>query len=125
MAKSDKTEGDAPVAEAPAAAAPPQQQQSFQVDVNDSHVNAAYANFCRVTGSTPLVSPAGGSNSGGCQPPRPSQIDWIFGSPNAGFSEYQIDRGPLVRHTSDHPILVTKVTIDARKFPKSYTPSGG
>ena len=51
MAKSDKTEGEAPVAEAPAAAAPPQQQQSFQVDVNDSHVNAAYANFCRVTGS--------------------------------------------------------------------------
>ena len=51
MAKSDKTEAEA-AAEAPAAAAaPPQQQQSFQVDVNDSHVNAAYANFCRVTGS--------------------------------------------------------------------------
>jgi hypothetical protein len=48
MAKSDKIEGEAPVAEAPAA---PPQQQSFQVDVNDSHVNAAYANFCRVTGS--------------------------------------------------------------------------
>ena len=49
MAKSEKTEAEA-AAEAPAAAAP-QQQQSFQVEVNDSHVNAAYANFCRVTGS--------------------------------------------------------------------------
>ena len=50
MAKSEKIEGEAPVAEAPAAAAPVA-QQSFQVDVDDSHVNAAYGNFCRVTGS--------------------------------------------------------------------------
>ena len=49
MAKSDKIESEAPAAEAPAAA--PQQQQSFQVDVDDTHVNAAYGNFCRVTGS--------------------------------------------------------------------------
>ena len=33
------------------AAPPPQQQQAFQVDVDDSHVIASYANFCRVTGS--------------------------------------------------------------------------
>ena len=33
--------------------APPQQQQQqmVQVDVDDSHVTALYANFCRVTGS--------------------------------------------------------------------------
>ncbi len=29
----------------------PQQQQMVQVDVDDSHVTALYANFCRVTGS--------------------------------------------------------------------------
>lgn len=34
---------------APAAA--PQQQQMMQVEVDDSHVTASYANFCRVTGS--------------------------------------------------------------------------
>jgi hypothetical protein len=28
-----------------------QQQQMMQVDVDDSHVTASYANFCRVTGS--------------------------------------------------------------------------
>lgn len=41
----------APAAEqkAPAPAAP--QQQQFQIEVDDSHVVASYANFCRVTGS--------------------------------------------------------------------------
>ncbi len=29
----------------------PQQQQQFQVEVDDAHVTASYANFCRVTGS--------------------------------------------------------------------------
>lgn len=33
------------------AAAQPQQQQAFQVEVDDSHTTAVYANFCRVTGS--------------------------------------------------------------------------
>src|SRR5438094_8177212 len=35
------------------AAAPPQQQpqQMMQVEVDDTHVTASYANFCRVTGS--------------------------------------------------------------------------
>ena len=31
--------------------APAPAQQQFQVDVDDSHVTALYANFCRVTGS--------------------------------------------------------------------------
>ena len=35
---------------APAQVQQPQQQQ-MQVDVDDAHVIAAYANFCRVTGS--------------------------------------------------------------------------
>jgi hypothetical protein len=33
------------------APAPQQQQQMVQVEVDDSHVTASYANFCRVTGS--------------------------------------------------------------------------
>ena len=31
--------------------AQPQQQQMMQVEVDDAHVTASYANFCRVTGS--------------------------------------------------------------------------
>ncbi len=50
MAKSENAPEAAAVEEQKPAAAP-QQQQSFQVDVDDSHVTAAYANFCRVTGS--------------------------------------------------------------------------
>ena len=38
-------------AEETKAPAAQQQQQQFQVDVDDSHVTALYANFCRVTGS--------------------------------------------------------------------------
>jgi hypothetical protein len=38
-------------AEETKAPAAPQQQQMMQVEVDDSHVTALYANFCRVTGS--------------------------------------------------------------------------
>jgi hypothetical protein len=50
MAKSENAPEATPMEEQKPAAAPPQ-QQAFQVEVDDSHVNAAYANFCRVTGS--------------------------------------------------------------------------
>ncbi len=86
-------------------------------DMND---RALY--FCRITGSTPLVAAAGGSNNGGCAPPKPTQIDWIFGSPKVEFSGYQIDRSPLVRRSTDHPIVVTTVTIDSLKFQNAYDP---
>lgn len=51
MAKSENAAEATPVEEQKPAAAPPPPQQAFQVDVDDSHVTAAYANFCRVTGS--------------------------------------------------------------------------
>jgi hypothetical protein len=79
--------------------------------------------FCRVTAATPLLAAAGGSNSGGCAPPRPTQIDWIFGSPGVQFTNYTIDRSPLVRRTTDHPVVVTGVTLDAMKFENSYNPN--
>jgi hypothetical protein len=41
----------APPAEETKAPAPAPQQQMVQVEVDDSHVTASYANFCRVTGS--------------------------------------------------------------------------
>src|SRR5262245_37838245 len=49
MAKSESAPEAAAVEEQKPAAPP--QPQTFQVDVDDSHVIAAYANFCRVTGS--------------------------------------------------------------------------
>ena len=55
MAKdtAEKVENEAP-ADEPKAAAPaaaPAPQQQYQIEVDDSHVIASYANFCRVTGS--------------------------------------------------------------------------
>src|SRR5436190_23062125 len=41
---------ETPVAEEAKAAAPAQQQM-VQIEVDDAHVVAAYANFCRVTGT--------------------------------------------------------------------------
>ena len=79
--------------------------------------------FCRVTGSTPLKAAAGGSTGGGCAPPKPTQIDWIFGSPGVTFSGYVIDRSPTVRRTTDHPVVVSTVAIDALKYAKAFQPS--
>lgn len=79
--------------------------------------------FCRVTGETPLVAAAGGSNDGGCRPPKPTQIDWIFGSPGAVFQNYVVDRSPLVRASTDHPVVVASVTVDALKFKNGYDPT--
>ena len=44
-------ETEAPAAEETQAPAPAQQAQPVQVEVDDTHVTASYANFCRVTGS--------------------------------------------------------------------------
>ncbi|HEY2410589.1 MAG TPA: DUF3467 domain-containing protein [Pirellulaceae bacterium] len=50
MAKDKEMEAAAEETHAPVAAPQPQQQQ-MQVEVDDAHVTASYANFCRVTGS--------------------------------------------------------------------------
>ena len=94
-----------------------------QFVTGDMNERAEY--FCRVTGSTPLISPAGGSNNGGCRPPPRSGIDWIFGSPAAQFTSYIVDRSGVVRRSSDHPLLVGKVTVDALKFKSAYDPAAG
>jgi hypothetical protein len=51
MSASEKTEEVAPAAETKKAPAAGQQQQQFQVEVDDAHAGSCYANFCRVTGS--------------------------------------------------------------------------
>ena len=92
-----------------------------QFVTGDMNERAEY--FCRVTGATPLTAAAGGSNSGGCRPPRPTQIDWIFGSPGVQWTRYVVDRSPLVRRTTDHPVVVASVTVDAMRFENAYDPN--
>ncbi len=79
--------------------------------------------FCTVVGGTTLHAAAGGSVTGGCSPPRPTQIDWILGSKDVTFSDYNIDKSALVRFTTDHPVVSAAVTVDALKYPKAFQPS--
>ncbi|WP_027862551.1 endonuclease/exonuclease/phosphatase family protein [Marmoricola sp. URHB0036] len=82
-----------------------------QLVTGDMNERAEY--FCRVTAGTRLLAAAGGSNDGSCRPPKPIGIDWILGSPSVKFSDYTVDRSPLVRRTTDHPVVVTHVTLGA------------
>ena len=79
--------------------------------------------FCTVVGGTTLHAAAGGSVAGGCQPPRPTQIDWILGSKNVVFSDYTIDKSQLVHFATDHPVVSATVTVDSLKYPKAYQPA--
>ncbi len=77
-------------------------------DMNDREVY-----FCRMTGGAPMVAANGGSNNGGCRPPPyPMPVDWIFGHEMVTFSGYVRDEGPLVRRTTDHPMIVATATLD-------------
>jgi hypothetical protein len=80
-----------------------------QLVTGDMNERSEY--FCRVTSGTKLHAAAGGSNVGACRPPKPIGIDWIFGSPSVLFSDYTVDRSALVRRTTDHPVVVSHVTL--------------
>lgn len=70
--------------------------------------------FCRYTAGGHMRAAAGGSNAGSCRPPkaRIAQIDWIFGSArHVSFSGYRFVKSPLVRRTSDHPLIVARATV--------------
>lgn len=76
-------------------------------------LNEREEGFCTMTGRAPMIAANGGSNSGSCRPPRPIGIDWIFGSAGVTFTDYRADRSPLVSRTTDHPMIVSHVRIDA------------
>ncbi len=60
--------------------------------------------FCRVAGRGDIVAANPGGTGGGCRAPELTGIDWIFGTDNLTFSDYQrLDTGGA----SDHPMLVT------------------
>jgi endonuclease/exonuclease/phosphatase family metal-dependent hydrolase len=71
--------------------------------------------FCRYTASRAMIAAAGGTRTATrCEPPRArrAQIDWVFGSrKDVTFSGYQFVRSPLVRRTSDHPLVLARATF--------------
>ena len=54
--------------------------------------------------------------------PQRLNVDWIFGSPDLTWSGYTEDRSPLVARTTDHPMIVTDVTVDGSKAPAALSP---
>jgi hypothetical protein len=83
--------------------------------------------FCAVAGPGDLKAAAGGDGGrDGCSVAGGFRIDWIAGSHDVTFSNYREDRGGVVAWMTDHPVIITDVTVDAADFPKSVatTPAG-
>lgn len=78
-------------------------------DFNDRRAFA-----CHVTRIAPLHSADGArTESGSCLTPRRMNVDWILGSPDVQFSAFVADRSALVKRTTDHPMIRSRVSITA------------
>lgn len=71
--------------------------------------------MCKVLSKTDLVSPFGGSYdpaSGRCSnPPSRMRVDWIFGSPDAAYSNFEYTRPPLLSLVTDHNMALVDVRL--------------
>jgi hypothetical protein len=91
-----------------------------RIMTGDMNERAEY--FCRVTAAAPIKAarPTSYRRGGVCHANRPRAVDWIMGSLRAKFSNYVEDRGPLVDKTTDHPVIVSTVTVDPRQLPDGW-----
>jgi endonuclease/exonuclease/phosphatase family metal-dependent hydrolase len=73
--------------------------------------------FCKLTGATQMYSASGGSRSKDCRVPKPRIVDLVFGSRAKGlrFAWYRSDESAQVRRTTDHPLVVARTVVKARK----------
>jgi endonuclease/exonuclease/phosphatase family metal-dependent hydrolase len=67
--------------------------------------------FCAVTRRAPAVAANGGDAGPPCVPPSNLGIDWVFGTENIEFSNYQRLRGGLISRATDHPVIVTDAEL--------------
>jgi hypothetical protein len=86
----------------------------------DMNERATY--FCRVTAESPVIAarPTSYRKDGVCYAGRPRSVDWIFGARKVDFSNYVEDRSPLVAKTTDHPVIVSDVTVSPSKLPRAW-----
>ena len=49
-------------------------------------------------------------------------MDRVFGHRKVEFHHYRELRGPLVRRTSDHPMVLSEARLDPLRFPDAFTP---
>lgn len=70
--------------------------------------------FCQFgqLGKLRAANGVGKANAKGCTPPpRPMPVDWIFGTKDVVFSDYQVVDTERIRRTSDHPLVVATATL--------------
>jgi hypothetical protein len=70
--------------------------------------------FCPMVAGAPMKAANGGSvKNGVCTlPPRPVNVDWIFGAKQRGrFTGFVRDDGPLVNRITDHPVIYADVRL--------------
>ncbi|MFS3129362.1 alkaline phosphatase family protein [Nocardioides sp. Bht2] len=57
------------------------------------------------------AGPGGITSKGKCTPPKPIGVDWIFGTTDVAFSGHQRLRTALVAKATDHPLVISDVSI--------------
>ncbi|PVG83118.1 hypothetical protein DDE18_07265 [Nocardioides gansuensis] len=71
--------------------------------------------LCKVTSKTDLISPYGGgynASTGTCpNPPSRMRVDWIFGSPDATYTNFAYTRPPLMSLVTDHNMALVDVRL--------------
>jgi endonuclease/exonuclease/phosphatase family metal-dependent hydrolase len=74
--------------------------------------------ICRMTSGGHLRAAAYAGVASGCAAPRNSGIDWIFGTPEMGFSGYNRHRSGLVSKATDHPFVISNALISPEAAPE-------
>lgn len=81
-------------------------------------MNERESYFCPMTTLAPMKSAAGGSmDNAPCTPPADMRIDQMFGSRFVQFANYNAARGPMIRKTTDHPLVYADVSVPTRRRP--------
>ncbi|MGD9960425.1 alkaline phosphatase family protein [Nocardioides sp.] len=68
--------------------------------------------LCPMLADTEMQAANGGSMVNNvCSPPSQMKVDWVMGSSEVVFTDYQAIRSALVKKTTDHPLIVTTAVI--------------
>ncbi|MCX6396946.1 MAG: endonuclease/exonuclease/phosphatase family protein [Propionibacteriales bacterium] len=74
---------------------------------------------CQILPGADMRAAIGGHGRDGCSVVRNPFVDWIVGSYDLDFSNYVADNS--LKSITDHPVIISDVTINSRDFPKSVS----
>lgn len=69
--------------------------------------------FCPVVRTTELQAANGGSSVAGegCSPPSPMRVDWVMGTEDVTFTDYEALSEGLIEKTTDHALIMGTVNM--------------